>query len=414
MRQVSITISLISCLSLSCSVDQNSTVIEMDRTTGLSGDGFIELGRAVEDARIVLLGENGHGVAEFSELRSHVLIWLHEEHDFNVVAFESGFFECGHAFNRLTEISARQLLYDCLRYPFQHAELLPLFEYVKESQLTDSPLVLAGVDIQAQGFDSNYRPAFLDSAIVNGDATFESDLKDIDRKLYLVADSGGLGDDRYTWATENLGAISKTYLTAAEMTEGWTRWVFKASTAWAERLASRGRMILEDKPRPAEYFQIRDNWMATLTEAVADSIFGQQKVVLMLHNDHARYGLFRNGEHQIQSAGGLLRNTFGADVFSIGFFMGGGIIADNGRTRHNIDTDSLGSLERFFSAQTSTTGYAVFRNNSNKHIRQFADSVQSYSRMGLYRQTMVPANEFDAVFYINEVRPPEYRIPRDD
>jgi erythromycin esterase len=48
----------------------------------------------VGNRRIVLLGESGHGVAEFNHLKVRLVKYLHEELGFDVVAFESSFYEC--------------------------------------------------------------------------------------------------------------------------------------------------------------------------------------------------------------------------------------------------------------------------------------------------------------------------------
>ena len=71
-------------------------------------DQLEPLGRAIGDSRIVLLGENGHGVGEFTEAKVKLVEWLYREHNFDVVAFESGFFECGHVWNRIDTLSSEE------------------------------------------------------------------------------------------------------------------------------------------------------------------------------------------------------------------------------------------------------------------------------------------------------------------
>ena len=141
------------------SLDPAGDVIPIDPASDSLAARLEPLARAIGDRRIVLIGENGHGVGDHTRLKVRLVEWLHDELGFDVVAIESGFFECGEVWRRAASLEPRQALYDCLRYPFQHAEILPLFERVIASAGADRPLELAGVDPQAQGFDSEPRPA---------------------------------------------------------------------------------------------------------------------------------------------------------------------------------------------------------------------------------------------------------------
>jgi hypothetical protein len=44
--------------------------------------------------RLVQLGESGHGVREFSQAKIRLIKYLHEHLGFDVIAFESGLYEC--------------------------------------------------------------------------------------------------------------------------------------------------------------------------------------------------------------------------------------------------------------------------------------------------------------------------------
>ena len=43
------------------------------------------------------LGESGHGVAEFNHAKVRLIKFLHQQMGFDVIAFESGLFECFNA-----------------------------------------------------------------------------------------------------------------------------------------------------------------------------------------------------------------------------------------------------------------------------------------------------------------------------
>lgn len=369
------------------------------------------LARAIGDRRIVLLGENGHGVGELTRAKVRLVEWLYRELGFDVVAMESGFFECGHVWDRIDRLTPRDALLQCLRYPFQHAEILPLFELIRSRRNADRRLALAGVDLQAQGFDSDPRPAVLAEVLRKAAPDLSVRVAAIDSALFLTKSSGGQGDSVYEWVLEHGPEARAAYESAAATADGWERWAFLLAIAWLDRLVVRANAEAVGADRPARYYELRDEWMARAVAALADSIAGPRKVVVWLHNDHARYGGFRTGAHSIRSTGGFLRDWYPDDAFSIGLFMGRGRVADNGRTEHRILPPPPGGIEDMLGAGGHPASYLILLGNTVDSIRTWADSARPYLRLGLEELELVPAREFDALFYVDSVGPPEFRIP---
>ncbi|WP_277586280.1 hypothetical protein [Psychrobacillus antarcticus] len=73
-------------------VTENS--YEIDSLTECEIEYFLFLEQVLKDKRIVWLGENGHGIAEHSSLKSNLINFLYSKMGFKVVAFESGLSEC--------------------------------------------------------------------------------------------------------------------------------------------------------------------------------------------------------------------------------------------------------------------------------------------------------------------------------
>jgi erythromycin esterase len=370
------------------------------------------LARAIDDSRIVLLGENGHGVGEFTDAKVAIVTWLHEHLGFDVVAFESGFFECAYAWERIEAATPAGTLFQCLRYPSQHAELLPLFERIHARRTSPHPLLLAGIDIQAQGFDSEARPAILHRALSVVHPGLAARVATLDTALFLLRQFGGLGDAVYLWAAEHEDSAIALYDSAAVAASGWERWSFRLAAGRVTRLAARGRAAAAGTAtsRPPRYFELRDEWMAVAVSALADSIDGSRKLIVWMHNDHARYGDFSMSGEPHRSTGGYLRERYGDGVFSIGFFMGRGTIADNRRIERQIAVPDSGGIEAFLRLPGSAASYLVLRDNAAPSVRAWADRPRSYLRMGLEPMRLVPADEFDAMVYIDSVGPPDYEI----
>lgn len=374
------------------------------------GSELRKLDAALKGARIVLIGENGHGVAEHTAIKVRLVEWLHREHGFDLVLFESGFFECGHAFDRISDFTAADALQSCLRYPMEHAELLPLFELSRQSADSGRPLRFGGVDFQSQGFDSDQRPSASFAALSGFDSALARRVARADTALFLVPASGGAGDTLYRFAYDHADSLKADYARAAALTQGHTRWMFRLAEAWVDRLALRGRAAREGSERlPPAYYELRDEWMARAVAAHADSIDGPAKVIVWLHNDHARLGDFpaATGD-SIRSTGGFLRGWYGPELFSLGLFFGRGQIANNARRARDVVPLPPGSLESFLAV--APTSYVVLRGNADPAVRDWADASHPYLRMGLDTLSMVPGREFDALIFVDSVSVPTYNL----
>jgi erythromycin esterase-like protein len=188
--------------------------------------------------------------------------------------------------------------------------------------------------------------------------------------------------------------------------------MFRLAEGWVERLATRGETEARGDTRlPARYFELRDEWMARAIAALADSVAARRKVVVWLHNDHARYGRFpAPTSDSVRSTGGFLRQWYGESVFSVGFFMGRGSIADNARRPRAVGAVPENSLEAHMARGPGT--YLVLRGNRDPAVGTWANAEVPYLRMGIDTMALTPAREFDALFYVDSVSVPTYQRGR--
>jgi erythromycin esterase-like protein len=85
-------------------------------------------------------------------------------------------------------------------------------------------------------------------------------------------------------------------------------------------------------------------------------------------------------------------------------------VTDNGRNERRVATPHPQGVERFLRIAESPASYLILRGNSNAEVRAWAGASKPYLRMGIDSASLVPAATFDAMIYLEHVRPPDYAI----
>lgn|GEM_PF-795318 len=120
---------------------------------------FSDLNRFKEiigDAKVVMLGEQSHGDGATFHAKTRLIKFLHQECGFDVLAFESGFYDCKKGWEQVKQgLSVQEAVSKSVFGIWTRSrEFAPLISYLNEAEETPRPLEMAGFDCQFTGVNS--------------------------------------------------------------------------------------------------------------------------------------------------------------------------------------------------------------------------------------------------------------------
>jgi erythromycin esterase len=372
---------------------------------------------ALKDARIVQLGENGHGAAEAMQARARIVRFLHTELGFTVLAFESSLFLCHLADARAAEMAPQRTLTSSVIGVWHTQEMLPLFATLRESREGTVPLRLAGFDVQPIGGNRKQRPGFLSGIVAKVDAEYAKDVLALDTEFFAAYDKGSAARREHlrgAGATliaryDELAAFIEKHLSRLQKDSGREPPLVAAQ----EARSAAAYIRFQTAPNMREYAERRDHGMFENLRFLAERLFPDQKIIVWGHNYHLRHDNAAIPPTEdifpgvaARTMGSWTREHFGRQVFTIGQYEFEGEMFDNSRKHYVVAPPRAGSLEDRLNQLSR--GSASIVTLADTAAPPWASTVLASRYNGQQEQTLVPAKQYDALLFLPRVRPPAF------
>ena len=363
------------------------------------GEGFGDLeplAAVWKDVRIVQLGETTHGDGETNRAKARLARFLHERCGFEVVAFESGLFDCDRANALLREGKWREAMHASVFPIWRIEETVPLFQHMAKVARSDRPLTLAGFDMQATGKAGE--------ALV-AEACALAGASDEDRAAWGELDRL-LREDDYkppdAARAKGLEALARVRGLVAERRAALVERVGEPEVALVER-ALEDFAVREEFRRAGNDIHLRDRRMAENLKWLAEVRYPGKKILTWAATTHLvkdHKPVAGGGEGNLfatwKAMGHFVDEWFGANAYTIGFLSSEGPSGVWG-AKFEIPEPNRDSLEDLFARYGKPLLFVDLR-RPNPFEKSLHASPMSYARTMRAEWPKV----LDALFYIRE------------
>ncbi|MCB0630078.1 MAG: erythromycin esterase family protein [Saprospiraceae bacterium] len=376
----------------------------------------------LEGVDIVQLGESCHGVQQFNQVKTRIIKYLHEDLGFNVIAFESGFFDCAYTNENLIKPNAiaNYLMESAIFDVWHTAEVEELFEYIAETRATDHPLVLAGFDIQFSSDSGRYRAAFFRDLLERFDAAYAEEIYAFDTNYQNRYRKAGFVE----YLEENLESITTQYSDLADFFEA----LLEKNGAEPLLETTRGQIMIAHQTAKnvannavmEQYYnsgavqtssELRDHEMANNLINLKEHIYPNEKIIVWAHNFHIRHNhaAVSGPVYTGYSTMGLwLHEYFSEKMYTVGLYMYTGKAAHNDQRIFAVSAAKSGSLESIMHRTLVKYSFLDFRYLPTSVENVWVSRPLFSKHWGTTDMTMVHNAQYDGIIFIQDVRPPKY------
>ncbi|UCH97883.1 MAG: erythromycin esterase family protein, partial [Candidatus Aminicenantes bacterium] len=293
-------------------------------------------------------------------------------------------------------------------------EVVKLFEYIKETQESERPLILAGFDMKSSGRVYNKRPGFFRDVIATIDENYAQIVYDFDRELLRKTFGRDTGLLR-RYMTTRKEELMDFYQGLVEFFD-LNMEILQNAHPQNPQFPLMARQEAWSVLQYIDYFQegldnttlayIRDGAMAENLSFLANTIYPGKKIIVWAHNFHLRHNV--KGEIPVPSMGAWTADEFRPVLYTIGLYMYQGKAAWNDRRVYTIAPPDKDSLEAIcYRARCKFLFVDMLYQVECEGNSWMFTSIEAKT-WGKYLRVMVLRDQYDGILFIHTVNPPDY------
>lgn len=374
-----------------CKVDNQEVGI---RFLKVSNDDYLEaIGSLVKDKKIVVLGEQDHGGGSVITTKTELIKYLHENHDFDILIFESDFFSL---MKNPDEVHS---LNNVLKVWSECEQFNKIKDYHKSNFQSENPLLIMGID---NTHFTDFRKNNLVEYFETINSLINVDKSDFDKFLSVVK------------KFERSGIFVK--LTKDELRKlEWLSDILKTQSNFEARLANQELSNLISVYENAKNLwsnnlsnNIRDSQMFGNFKWLKENVITNRKCIIWTTNSHGHKSFkhvssLKPFERDTTNLGTLLNTKFEEDIYHIGFSSLSGTYGRFYTENKSIKTSNNSLEYLFFEVSKSSTVFLDF----NKLNEFYPDSYLKMSPFGHISLKGEWFNLFDGLILLKEMEPCE-------